>query len=78
MKNLKMKLSTLKVKSFTTQLSNVNLETVKGGLNANGSSVQEPIKTTPDNTPLTSTDKPIDLPATGVFCPTGGINWCPN
>lgn len=65
MKNQKMKLSDLKVMSFTTRLSGYKIQTVKGGK-----------ETTPDDTPLTSTDKPIDLPDTGAFCPTGGVNWC--
>lgn len=65
MKNQKMRLSDLKVKSFTTLISGNKIQTVQGGK-----------ETTPDDTPLTSKDKPIDLPDTGVFCPTGGINWC--
>lgn len=65
MKKQKMKLSELKVKSFMTQLSGHKIQTVKGGADTTPDP-SEPIK-----------DKPIDLPATGVFCPTGGINWCP-
>jgi len=66
MKKSKLRLTELKVKSFTVSIADDKLLTVKGGK-----------ETTPDNTPLTSKDKPIDLPATGLFCPTQGINWCP-
>lgn len=61
-----LKLSELKVSSFLTNLETKQALTIAGGK-----------ETTPDNTPLTSDDKPIDLPATGAFCPSGGINWCP-
>ena len=67
MKKSKLTLAELKVKSFTILTDSTDKQTIAGGAK----------DTTPDDTPHTVPDKPIDLPETGIFCPTGGINWCP-
>ncbi len=69
MKSKKLKLAKLEVKSFTTSLDETKLKTIGGG--AKGSS-----GTTPDPTPLTTTDEPIDIPASGAWCDTKGV-LCP-
>lgn len=51
MKKNKLKLNELKVKSFMTNLEVQRMRTVKGG-----------DETTPDPTPITTTDEPIDVP----------------
>jgi hypothetical protein len=67
MKSKKVKLIDFKVKSFITNLEEERMNTVVGGAEQ---------ETTPDPTPITTTDEPIKVPATGLFCPTGGMNWC--
>lgn len=67
MKVKRMKLIDLKVKSFTTNLERKGIQTIAGGGR----------ETTPDPTPITTTDEPIKVPATGFTCPDSIFN-CPS
>ena len=70
MKKSKLSLAQLKVKSFTILTDMAEKQTIAGGAR----------DTTPAP-PLTSGDKPIDVPPTGFICPSenfcpSGYKWC--